>query len=90
MSAPNGPPATGGMPPPGGAPAGFPPGFDMSLLPHENRGPSIRAAIWPLTGLATLFLGVRLYCRLSKSRRLQLDDYVLLASWVSPANDGVT
>ncbi|KAK4099175.1 hypothetical protein N658DRAFT_475911 [Parathielavia hyrcaniae] len=50
---------------------------------HQNHGPYLLRVIWPLAALSTLFLALRLYCKLSRRHRLFWDDYFLLASWVS-------
>jgi hypothetical protein len=49
----------------------------------ENHGPYLLRVIWPLAALSTFFLGLRLYCKLSRRHRLFWDDYFLLASWVT-------
>ncbi|KLU89854.1 hypothetical protein MAPG_08823 [Magnaporthiopsis poae ATCC 64411] len=70
-----------GAPRPGTA---GPPGFGLgpSKMPHNNRQPELLAVIWVLTASAALFLGLRLYCRLLKSRRIFSEDWVLVASFV--------
>jgi hypothetical protein len=50
---------------------------------HKNHGPYLLRVVWALAGLSTLFLGLRVYCKLSRSRRLWWDDYILIAAWVS-------
>lgn len=49
---------------------------------HENLGPYLLRVVWPLAALSTLFLALRLYCKLSRRHRLWWDDYILLAGWV--------
>lgn len=49
----------------------------------EDYGPRLNATIWPLTGVAALFLSLRIYCKVLRHRPLAWDDYVLVASWVS-------
>jgi len=51
-------------------------------LPHDNFGPNLDIAAWTLTGLATGFLGLRVYCKYLGGRSLWWDDYVLIAAWV--------
>jgi len=51
-------------------------------LPHDNYGPSFNAAVWLLTGLAAVFLALRLYCKYLRRKSLWWDDYVLIASFV--------
>ncbi len=69
------------VPPQYAAPAAFTPD-QLAALPHNNSGPKLDAVIWALTGLASMFLGLRLYCKLSRHKRLWWDDYILIASWV--------
>ena len=57
--------------------------IDLSMLPHEDRGPAIRTGIWILTAFATIFLSLRVYCKFAKSHRLNWDDWVLIAAYVS-------
>ncbi|KAK3385828.1 hypothetical protein B0H63DRAFT_449829 [Podospora didyma] len=40
------------------------------------------AAIWTLVALATLFLALRIYCKIWRLRKLWWDDWVLFISWV--------
>ncbi|KAK4448701.1 hypothetical protein QBC34DRAFT_464415 [Podospora aff. communis PSN243] len=68
-----------GFPPPGEW-NGWP--FDFSGFPHDDYGPPLNYGIWMLTGLAAVFLGVRVYCKRLRRRGLWWDDYVLAASWV--------
>lgn len=48
----------------------------------DDLGPPTRIAIWLLTGISAVFLCLRLYCKFIRHRRLHLDDWVLIASWV--------
>jgi hypothetical protein len=50
---------------------------------QENHGPYLLRVVWALAALSTLLLGLRVYCKLSRCRRLWWDDYVLIAAWVS-------
>jgi len=54
----------------------------LDLLPHDDRGGAILAAHWFLTGLATVFLALRIYCKRISRLRLWWDDWVLIAAWV--------
>ncbi len=57
---------------------------DMAAnLPHDDLGPSLRTAVWLMTGLSLAFLSTRLYCKLLRHRKIHFDDMVLIASWVS-------
>ncbi|KAH8894648.1 hypothetical protein GQ53DRAFT_716373 [Thozetella sp. PMI_491] len=50
-------------------------------LPHDNQGPWFAAVIWVLTGLAAVFLVLRLYCKATRGKKLWWDDYVLVAAF---------
>ncbi|KAL1845002.1 hypothetical protein VTK73DRAFT_1353 [Phialemonium thermophilum] len=54
-----------------------PPGRVFSL------GPQLNLTIWVLAALATVFLALRVYCKLWRGRRLWWDDHFLVASWVA-------
>lgn len=53
--------------------------FDPSL---PDNGPMVNTAVWCLFGVATIFIGLRVYCKFSRHRGLWWDDHVLIASWV--------
>lgn len=64
---------------------------ELAALPHDDRGPAIVAVHWSMTSLATMFLGLRLYCKTLTKRRLWWDDWLLILAWVrcpDPANCG--
>ncbi|GAP84920.1 putative integral membrane protein [Rosellinia necatrix] len=46
-------------------------------------GVVLNAVNWTLTALAAVFLGLRVYCKLSRGRGLWWDDYILIAAFVS-------
>lgn len=52
--------------------------------PIPNIGPGAAAAIWTLFATSTIFLTLRIYCKIWRSRGLWWDDLVLIISWVSP------
>lgn len=54
----------------------------MSSTALETRGPYINASLWTLEGLAGLFLGLRIYCKVFRHRGLWFDDYFLIAAWI--------
>jgi hypothetical protein len=58
----------------------------LALLPHDDLGPTLLAVSWVLLSLASIFLGLRVYCKIISSRRLWWDDYVLIGSFVSRAS----
>jgi hypothetical protein len=73
--------STPGPTSPGAAPG---PDFPAGPMPSFDHAPSLLAAAWTLLGLASIALGLRVYCKWSSGRRLWWDDGVLIASWVSP------
>src|SRR5690349_15135447 len=75
------PPAGGGAPP-AGPPPMTPEQF--AALPHDSLGPKLNAVIWTLTSFAAVFLALRIYCKTVLARGLWWDDWILIASWVSP------
>ncbi|KAK4236865.1 hypothetical protein C8A03DRAFT_45195 [Achaetomium macrosporum] len=52
-------------------------------LATNPRGRTILAALWPMTTLAGVFLGLRLYSKLTRSRGLWWDDYFIIAAWIT-------
>lgn len=46
-----------------------------------NLAPMLFAVCWSMTGIAALFLGTRLYVKITTQRQLWWDDHVLVASW---------
>ncbi len=50
--------------------------------PVPDIGPGSAAAIWTLFGAATVFLSLRVYCKVWRSRGIWWDDVVLVISWV--------
>lgn len=51
-----------------------------------NYGSRLSAATWLLTVFSAIFLTLRVYCKLSRGRRLWWDDHFLIASWVGVSN----
>ncbi|KAH8881980.1 hypothetical protein GQ53DRAFT_734537 [Thozetella sp. PMI_491] len=51
----------------------------------DDYGPRLDLTVWLLTGVAALFLGLRLYCKLWRRRPFWWDDYFLVASWMALA-----
>ncbi|KAI0376559.1 hypothetical protein F5Y04DRAFT_292483 [Hypomontagnella monticulosa] len=64
-----------------------------SKLPNDTYPPStgrwINAVIWVLISLATLFLGLRVFCKYKRHRGLWWDDWVLIASWLVLIASGI-
>ncbi|CAK7216093.1 hypothetical protein SBRCBS47491_002715 [Sporothrix bragantina] len=56
----------------------------------DSRGPYINASLWTLEGLAGLFLGLRIYCKIFRHRGLWFDDYFLIAAWILLAVSAVS
>ncbi|KAK8050319.1 hypothetical protein PG994_012049, partial [Apiospora phragmitis] len=58
--------------------------MDMNLpqISHDSHGPWMVWSSWALTGLASTFLVLRCYCRVTRNKSLWWDDYVLILSWV--------
>lgn len=50
---------------------------------HKSRVVQVNFSCWFLTALATLFLGLRIYCKRYRGRGLWWDDWVLIISWIS-------
>lgn len=50
---------------------------------QDNYGPQINLTLWSLSGVAAIWLAVRIYCKFARRRGLWWDDYFLIASWVS-------
>lgn len=48
---------------------------------EEGLGPMMLAVCWSMTAIAALFLGARLYVKLTTHKRLWWDDHFLVASW---------
>lgn len=42
----------------------------------------VDASIWAMFSVSTLFMALRFYCRVVRSGKLLLDDYVLTAGWI--------
>ncbi|KAK4178258.1 hypothetical protein QBC36DRAFT_108844 [Triangularia setosa] len=51
-------------------------------LSENPKGIKIYAVLWPLTGLAGIFLGLRIYSKTFRRRALWWDDYFIVVSWI--------
>ncbi|KAK0625909.1 hypothetical protein B0T14DRAFT_577129 [Immersiella caudata] len=64
-------------------------------LPHHQRvepltdspngdtyGPRILAVCWLVEVLSSIIIGLRVYCKLKRSRALWYDDHILMAAWL--------
>ncbi|KAK5654080.1 hypothetical protein OQA88_7761 [Cercophora sp. LCS_1] len=48
-----------------------------------NLGPQMVVTNWALDLVCGVFLGLRVYCKLSRRRKLWWDDHFLIASWIT-------
>ena len=48
-----------------------------------NYAPLLLWSIWVVTVVSGLFLGLRVYCKLTRHRAMWWDDWILVLSWVS-------
>ncbi len=52
-------------------------------LDMDDKSGTILASIWVLTGLSSVFIVLRAYCKIISRRGLWWDDYVMILAWVS-------
>ena len=57
---------------------------DPSVDDGVDLGGRLNSAIWGLAGAAGLFLALRLYCKIWRTRKLWWDDHFLVIAFVSP------
>ena len=48
----------------------------------ETNAPRIVWGLTTMTAVSMVFVGLRFYCKTRYHKRIQLDDWVILASWV--------
>ncbi|KAH8897949.1 hypothetical protein GQ53DRAFT_637744 [Thozetella sp. PMI_491] len=48
---------------------------------NDSYGSAILAVCWLVEVISTIFIGLRVYCKMRRSKHLWWDDYVLLAAW---------
>ncbi|KAF2001923.1 hypothetical protein P154DRAFT_155404 [Amniculicola lignicola CBS 123094] len=48
----------------------------------DSNGPKTVTALWAMTGISIVFIAVRFYCKYISTRRLGIDDGILLVAWV--------
>ncbi|KAL3297350.1 integral membrane protein [Colletotrichum asianum] len=58
-------------------------------LPHDDYGPWMLAIIWGLGAIAGGFMGLRLYCKLTRQRGIWYDDYYMIAALLAYITFGV-
>ncbi|KAL2268831.1 hypothetical protein VTJ83DRAFT_3677 [Remersonia thermophila] len=51
-------------------------------LADNPRGVTIIAVLWVMTVLSTIFVALRLYSKITRTRHLWWDDYFIFAAWV--------
>jgi len=61
----------------------------LAYLPHDDRGPVIVGSVWLMIGVASIFLGLRLFCKHVGRRALWWDDWILIVSWVRLPRHGL-
>lgn len=54
-----------------------------------NAGLALNLIVWFFTGIAAMFLALRVYAKTWKRRPLWWDDFVLIAGWVRPLNRSI-
>ncbi|KAF2453484.1 hypothetical protein BDY21DRAFT_126629 [Lineolata rhizophorae] len=47
----------------------------------QDNGPRIVISMWVMTGVASLFMGLRFFCKRRYSKVIGSDDFILFASW---------
>ncbi|KAK3390763.1 hypothetical protein B0H63DRAFT_557673 [Podospora didyma] len=57
-------------------------GFGGQAKNNDTLAPQILIACWLVEGLSAIFLVLRIFCKLIRSRRLWYDDYILIAAWL--------
>ncbi len=60
---------------------------ELAALPHDGQAVKLLVSIWTLGFIATIFLSLRIYCRMIKGQRIWWDDAFLIASWVRLSNN---
>ncbi|KAK6080682.1 hypothetical protein SCUP515_03283 [Seiridium cupressi] len=54
---------------------------DDTVFTYVNPWSELNAGLWTLFAAATIFLGMRLWCKVIRRHGLWYDDYILLVSW---------
>lgn len=55
----------------------------VEVLHFVDPSKEVNGGIWTLFVAASAFLGLRLWCKVSRRAAIWWDDYMLIASWVS-------
>ncbi|KAI1451329.1 hypothetical protein F4805DRAFT_473961 [Annulohypoxylon moriforme] len=61
----------------------------MDNIYAPGAGRWINTVVWLLIAFATIFLGLRVFCKFKRSKGLWWDDWVLIASWVVLVASGI-
>lgn len=56
---------------------------DDPVITYVSPYVELNAGIWSLFAGATIFLGLRMWCKVTMRLGLWYDDYILILSWVS-------
>ena len=51
--------------------------------PDNNKGPKLLQTIWILRSISTIVVGLRIYTKIRKTRRLYWDDALMVLALVS-------
>lgn len=54
-----------------------------SITNYVDPQKELNAGLWTLFAGASVFLGLRLYCKITRRHGLWYDDYILILAWVS-------
>ena len=57
--------------------------------PDNNKGPKLLQTIWILSCISTIVVGLRIYTKIRKTRRLYWDDALMVLALVSEELDGL-
>jgi hypothetical protein len=55
---------------------------DDTVVAFVNPWVELNAGLWSLFAGATIFLALRIWCKLTRRHGLWYDDYILLVTWV--------
>lgn len=62
--------------------------MESAAVDAQNQGPTILAVCWLLVIIPGLMVGLRLWCKLSLSKRgFGLDDFIICVAWVCLSNE---
>ncbi|KAK3385475.1 hypothetical protein B0H63DRAFT_543818 [Podospora didyma] len=58
---------------------------DESRRRAENYAPHLNATVWFLTAISAIFLGLRVFVKVWRKRRVRCDDCILVLGWIALA-----